>query len=184
MDDNQIIELFFDRSETALEAASKKYGGICRHIATNLLGSSQDAEECVNDTYHALWNTIPPARPNPLVSYIARITRNLALKKRSYITAAKRSVVTVPLDELSGCLSQGPTPQQILEARELTQLLDRFLDTLDQDNRAMFLRRYWFFDSIEVIARGFGISQSAVKSRLFRMREQLKVYLKEAQIYV
>lgn len=184
MDDDQIIELFWQRSEQAIEMATKKYGPMCRSIARNLLHSDEDAEECVNDTWHGLWESIPPERPEILPPFIARITRNLAMKKLSYRNAAKRAAVTVPFEELNGCIAGGPTPEEVLDARELTRLLDAFLDTLDGDSRAMFLRRYWFFDSVAQIARGFGVSQSKVKSQLFRIRNKLKTYLEEAQIYV
>ena len=184
MDDEQIITLFFDRSENAISQVSGRYGPLCRSIAMNLLRDPQDADECLNDTWHALWETIPPEHPNPLSAYIARITRNIALKKLTYLNAAKRTATLIPFEELSGCIADGTTLDEHLQAKELAQLLDRFLDTLDRDNRAIFLRRYWFFDSVQEIAKGFGISQSNVKSRLFRMRNQLKKYLQEAQNYV
>lgn len=184
MDDNQIIELFWQRSEQAVSAVTEKYGAMCHGIAVNLLRDHEDAEECVNDTWHALWETIPPERPRVLPPFIARITRNLAMKRLTYHNAAKRAVLTVPFEELNGCIAGGPTPEEILDERELTRLLSSFLDTLDRDSRAMFLRRYWFFDSISRIAKGFGVSQSKVKSQLFRIRNRLKVYLEEADYYV
>lgn len=184
MDDDRIIELFWKRSEQAISATDVKYGGMCRSLAMNLLRSQEDAQECVNDTYHGLWNSIPPARPEKLASYIAKITRNLAMKRLTYRNAAKRAVVTVSFEELNECISAGHSMEEILEGKELTQLLERFLDTLDRDSRNMFLRRYWFFDSIREIARGFGVSEGKVKTRLFRIRQQLKQYLEEAQIYV
>lgn len=184
MDDNRIIELFWLRSEQAISAADAKYGRMCRQLAMNLLRSEEDAQECVNDTYHGLWNSIPPERPEKLSSYVAKITRNLAMKRLTYRNAAKRAVVTVSFEELNECICTGHSMEEILEEKELTQLLEQFLDTLDRDSRNMFLRRYWFFDSIREIARGFGVSEGKVKTRLFRIRQQLKQYLEEAQIYV
>lgn len=185
MDDSRIVELFWQRSEQAIHAVEEKYGTMCRTLAYHLLRSAEDADECVNDTYHGLWNAIPPERPERLGAFCARITRNLAMKRLTYRNAAKRAVVTVSFEELNECLSAGVTAEDILEGKELAALLERFLDTLDRDSRNMFLRRYWFFDPIRQIATGFGVTESKVKSKLFRMRRQLKEYLaKEGQIYV
>lgn len=185
MKEEAIIELFFERSETAIEVAQQQYGPMCRGIAWNLLGSDQDAEECLNDTWHALWNAIPPQRPKNLGAYTAQVTRNLAMKRLTRMHAEKRRAVTVSYEELSQCIPAGQTPEELLEGKELTQLLDRFLKKLDADSRDMFLRRYWFFDSVGQIAKGFGISETRVTSKLYRIRKELKDYLaKEAQIYV
>lgn len=185
MDDGRIIDLFWQRSEQAIDAVDGKYGAMCRGIAMNLLRSTEDAEECVNDAYHGLWNTIPPMRPEKLPSYIAKITRNLAMKRLTYRNAAKRAVVTVSFEELSGCIPDGKSMEAFLEGKDLSRIIDSFLDTLDEDSRNIFLRRYWFFDSIARIAQGFGMSQGAVKNRLYRTRKLLKDYLaKEADIYV
>lgn len=184
MDDSRILDLFWQRSESAIDSVNAKYGPMCRSIAMNLLRSEEDAEECVNDTYHGLWNTIPPERPEKLSPYIAKITRNLAMKRLTYRNAAKRAVLTVSFEELNECIPGGSEPEKILEERELTRLLEQFLSTLDRDSRNLFLRRYWFFDSVREIARGFGIPEGTVKTRLFRLRNQLKAYLEEAQIYV
>lgn len=185
MDDKAIIELFWQRSENAIHIVDTKYGAMCRGIARNLLRCEEDAEECVNDTYHGLWNTIPPERPEKLPAFIAKITRNLAMKRLAYRNAAKRAAVIIPFEELNACISSDLHPEQIMEGKELSRILDEFLDTLEPDSRNMFLRRYWFFDSISQIAKGFGVSESKVKTRLFRVRNQLKEYLaREAQIYV
>lgn len=185
MDDSKIIEMFWQRSEMAIEFVNAKYGAMCRRIAVKLLQSDEDAEECVNDTYHSLWNAIPPERPNYLPAFVAKITRNLAMKRLTHRNAAKRAMVTVSFEELNECIPDDHCIEEILEGKELTRLLECFLDTLEPDNRNMFLRRYWFFDSIQEIAQGFGVSQSKVKTRLFRIRNQLKDYLaEEAQIYV
>ncbi len=185
MEDHRIIELFWDRSEEAIPAAAGKYGPLCRQIALNLLRSESDAEECVNDTWLALWNAIPPEKPARLSTFVAKIARNLAMKRLTYRNAAKRSCVTVSYEELSECIPAERTVHEELEARELAALLDRFLDTLEPDSRNIFLRRYWFFDSTRQIARGFGVSESAVRSRLFYIRKKLKDYLlKEADIHV
>lgn len=185
MDEVAIIALFFGRSETAIEVVQQQYGPMCRTIAWNLLGSDQDVEECLNDTWHALWNAIPPQRPDNLGAYIAKITRNLAMKRLSGMRAQKRNAVTVSYEELSRCIPSGQNPEELLEGKELTELLDRFLGKLDTNSRDMFLRRYWYFDSIGQIAKGFGISETRVSTKLYRMRKKLKDFLaKEAQIYV
>lgn len=185
MDDKEIVELFLQRSETAIDAVSQRYGAMCRGIAMNLLRSQEDAEECVNDTWHALWNAIPPQEPEKLGPFIARITRNLAMKRLSHHGAQKRTAVTVSYEELSQCIPAGQTVEDILEQKELLQKLEKFLDTLDRDSRDLFLRRYWFMDSIAQIAEGFGMTQTRVTTRLYRIRNKLKDYLaKEADIYV
>lgn len=179
VNDERIIELYWSRSEQAIAETDKKYGTMCRKIAGNLLRSDEDAEECVNDTYNGLWDAIPPARPQKLSSFIAKITRNLAMKRLTYRNAVKRALLTVSFEELEACIPAADSPEQVLHGKELTQALERFLDTLDRESRNMFLRRYWFFDSIEEIAKGFGVSQSKVKSQLFRVRNKLKLFLAE-----
>lgn len=185
LEDSQIIELFFQRSERAIDAAEEKYGALCRSVAWNLLGNEEDVQECVNDTWHSLWRVIPPQKPEKLASFIAKIVRNLAMKRLTYRNAEKRAVMTVSFEELSQCIPSANTVEDLLEARELVGLLDRFLNTLDADSRDMFLRRYWFFDSVREIARGFGISETKVTTKLYRIRNRLKAYLaEEGNIYV
>lgn len=185
MDDSKILDLFWQRSEQAIDAAAGKYGPMCHSIAWNLLRSEQDAQECVNDTWYGLWQAIPPLRPDPLAAFVAKITRNLAMKRLTYYKAAKRTAQVVSFEELNDCIPAGMAPEQILEGKELSRVIDAFLDTLAPNDRNMFLRRYWFFDSIAQIAAGFGVSQSKVKMKLYRMRDALKDYLmKEMEIYV
>lgn len=185
MDDSRIIELLFQRSESALDAVQQKYGAMCRAIAWNLLGSQEDAQECVNDALHGLWNAVPPQRPRKLGAFLAAIVRNLAMKRLSYQNAEKRSGVTVSYEELSQCIPDGHYVEEVLERMVLSDVLNRFLQTLDRDSRDLFLRRYWFCDSVSQIAKGFGISETKVTTKLHRIRKKLKEYLaKEAQIYV
>lgn len=185
MDDSRIIELLQQRSETALDAVQQKYGSMCLSIARNLLGSDEDAQECVNDALHALWNAIPPQSPKKLGAFLAGIVRNLAMKQLTYETAEKRSGFVVSYEELRECIPTGRTVEELLEDKELAKVLDRFLGTLDRNSRDLFLRRYWFCDSVKEIARGFGISETRVTTKLYRIRNKLKDYLaKEAQIYV
>ena len=185
MDDNRIVELFWQRSEDAVSAAEEAYGNLCRMIARNLLRNEEDVQECVNDTWHSLWNAIPPERPDKLLPFVARITRNLAMKRLTYHNAAKRQAVILSFDELDACIPDEKTVEQALEGKELSRLIDGFLDALDEESRNLFLRRYWFFDSVRQLSRSFGMSESKVKVKLFRMREALKQYLeREADIYV
>ena len=166
-------------------AVRERYGDLCRHIASNMLSDPEDVEECVNDTYLALWNAIPPARPQKLRPFVARIARKQAGNKLAYNSARKRGrEVTVPLEELEPWLASSRDVEGELDGKELTRAIERFLLTLDADSRNVFLRRYWFYDSIEQIAAGFGATESWVKSRLLRTRSKLRSYLiKEGYLY-
>lgn len=185
MEDEKIIALYWARSEQAIGETDKKYGKLCHTLSRNLLGSSEDAEECVNDTYHGLWEAIPPAKPNPLAVFIARITRNLAMKRLTHRNAGKRTGHHVSFDELEECIPARGSPEEHLAGKELSEALDRFLDTLDGTSRDIFLRRYWFFDTVEQIAVGLGMTKETVRQRLHRTRGKLKVFLEEeVGIYV
>ena len=181
MDDNAIIELFFERSEQAIRELDEKYGKVCRSLSYNILHSSQDAEECVNDAYLGVWNAIPPARPDPLLSFLCRIVRNLSLMRYHANTAAKRGGGnhTVALEELEGCLASSRTVEGELEEQALVRLIEDFLETLSQENRVLFMRRYWFSDSYGQIAARTGLSEKNVSVRLTRIRKQLRRYLTE-----
>lgn len=177
MDDKTILQLLWQRAESALTALAEKYGKGLYRLAMNLLNSQPDAEETVNDTYLSLWNAIPPAKPNPLSAYIYRVGRNTALKRLRENSALKRcSRYDVSLDELAGTLS-GATLEEEYNAVLLGQCIDRFLDTLSPQNRRIFLRRYWFGDSIETLAREESLSPNSLSVRLLRLRKQLKDYL-------
>ena len=179
MEDKQIIKLLFDRSEQALTLLARKFGPRLLHTARNILGDDQDAEECVSDTLLAVWNAIPPKEPSPLAGYIYKTGRNLALKRLRFNAAAKRNDrYDLSLEELSGCIS-GASLDDALSARELGQTLDRFLDTLSRDSRVMFLRRYWFGDSVTDIAAALGRSENSVSVALNRCRGKLRTYLEQ-----
>ncbi len=160
---------------------SNKYGSVFRNVARNILNNDLDAEECINDALLGAWNTIPPQNPNPLLTYICRIVRNLSIRKYHTNTALKRnSFYDTALDELEECLASSVNVETELAAKELTLLLDSFLDALDKDNRMMFVRRYWYSDSISDIAVRFKVSSNNVTVRLFRTREKLKFFLRKA----
>ena len=177
MNDRHILQLLLSRTERAIEAMASAYGKRLYGIARNILGSNRDAEECVNDTYLALWNAIPPEEPDPLCAYAYRTGRNVALKRLRSNTAAIRCAdYDLSLEELADCIPDGDLWEQ-MEARELGRLLDRFLDTQSKANRVVFLRRYWFGDSVKNIARNLGLKESTVSARLSRTRSALKDYL-------
>lgn len=180
LEDSKIIDLFYERSEQAILELSKKYGALCYSIARNILNNVQDVEECVNDAYLAAWNTIPPQNPNPLKSYINRIVRNIAITKYHTNTAAKRnSTYDVALDELEECIPARQSIEDEMAVKELTQAMESFLDTLDKESRVMFVRRYWYSDSISDIAERFQLSNNNVTVKLSRIRGRLKKYLEK-----
>lgn len=185
MEDEKIIGLFFQRSEQAIQELNQKYGKLFHALALRILNDRRDAEECVNDAYLGVWNAIPPQRPQVLSAYVCRIVRNLALKAYARNTAAKRnSAYDVTLGELESCLPAPGTVERELEARELVRVVEGFLDTLSRENRVIFLRRYWFADSYQDIARLVGLSEKAVSVRLSRLREKLRQYLMEQEVFV
>lgn len=185
LEDNRIIELFFARDEQAIAAVSEKYGTSCGCIARNILKNESDAEECVNDTYLALWNAIPPAHPNPLRTYIFRIVRNIAAARYHANSAQKRnSHYDVVLEELEDCLAASSSVDEEMEAGRLSEQLDVFLSTLEKRDRTLFVRRYWYSDSIEALAQRFRMSENHVSVRLFRLREKLKKHLEKGGFYL
>ncbi len=185
VEDEAIIELFFSRSEQAIREVDVKYGKTFHSLSYNIVGSRQDAEECVNDAYLAAWNTIPPERPNPLLAYLCKIVRNISLKLYYKNTAAKRnSRYTVAMEEIEACMADPNTVESEVEAKELARMIESFLDTLSAENRVIFMRRYWFADSHGDIAELVGLSEKNVSVRLTRIREKLKRYLREREVLV
>ncbi|MCD8342537.1 MAG: sigma-70 family RNA polymerase sigma factor [Clostridiales bacterium] len=185
MEDREIIALFYARSEDAIQALDTKYGALCHSLAYNIVNDRRDAEECVNDAYLGAWNAIPPAKPDPLATYLCKIVRNLALKRYWSNASAKRGGgFAVAMEELEPCLAAPDTAETQLEARELARMMERFLDTLTPRNRVIFLRRYWFGDSGRDIAERVGLSEKAVSVRLTRLRRRLKQYLTEQEVFV
>ncbi len=180
MDDSKIIELFFERSEQAIVELSDKYGERCRRIADHILSNRQDAEECVNDAYLGVWNTVPPQRPDPLFSYLCRIVRNLAIKRYHANASQKRnSVYDVALDEIADCIPSPGSVGEELDAREAARSVNRFLSGLDRESRILFVRRYWYADSIEELALLFRTGKHNVSVRLSRIRKKLKKHLEK-----
>lgn len=175
MEDSKIIELFFERSEQAIAELSYKYGGVCRKIAFNILNNLQDVEECVNDTYLGAWNSIPPQNPNPLVTYICKITRNIALKKYRYNTAKRRNgFYDISLSELEECIPSVPQDISSCTEEELTKTIEKFLDTLDRKSRVMFIKRYWYAESVKAIAGELGYGREFCIGKTVAYQREIK----------
>lgn len=180
MTDEEIIDLFFRRDHRAVAELSQKYGPVCLKLSRNILSDVRDAEECVNDAYLGVWDAVPPERPDPLPTYLYRIVRNLSVKRYHANTAKKRnSTYDAALDELEECIPSPSTVEDEFAAEELSALLDRFLVTLKQDDRVLFVRRYWYAGSIDELAGQFRITKHNVSVRLSRTRDKLKLYLKK-----
>ena len=185
IDDERIIDLFFKRDQQGIRELDIKYGKTCHSLSYNITNSKQDAEECVNDAYLGAWNTIPPTRPNPLLSYIVKIVRNISLKIYWRKQAAKRSGnYKIALEEIEGCIAGPQNVEDEIEARELARIIEEFLDTLTLENRVIFMRRYWFADSYKDIAEFMGLSEKNISVRLTRIREKMKQYLIEREVFV
>ena len=185
IDDEKIIEMFFGRSEQGIRELDIKYGKVCHNLSYNIVNNRQDAEECVNDAYLGAWNAIPPVRPNPLLSYIVKIVRNISLKIYWRKEAAKRSGhYKIALEEIEDYIADQKTVEDEIEARELARIIEEFLDTLTLENRVIFMRRYWFADSYTDIAKFMGLSEKNISVRLTRIREKMKQYLIEREVFV
>lgn len=183
MEDKRIVDLFWARDERALDAVRRQYGKLCRTIAHNLLGNAEDVEECENDAYLALWNAIPPARPRSLSAYLGRITRNLAVNRFHARGAQKRGGELVELiPEL--CEVVGDTVEDAFDGAHTLSLVTAFLQDETAEYRWLFLRRYWYGDSIAALADASGYGESTVKMRLARQRERLRTYLQEEGVSV
>lgn len=183
MDDSGIIELFWQRSEQAIAEASQKYGGYCRTIAGNILGSREDIDECLNDTWLAAWDSIPPQRPQRLNVYLGRIARNLALNRRKSDTAQKRGggQAELVLEELRECIGQD-VREEVLDGIVLQDTINAFLRRQFPLRRAAFLRRYWYMEPIADIAKALGLRQGQTRTILYRMRRELKEELEKEDI--
>ena len=182
LSDEEIIELYFARDEQAIVATDEKYSRVCTNIAMNILGNHADAEECVSDTWLKTWNSIPPNKPNSLMAYLSKITRNLALDRLEKQNAKKRTAETLPLmDEIAEIF---PTSEHdsLTDSIALREAINKFLKQLPKEKRILFMRRYFFFDSVEEIAKTEQAGESKIKTALFRIRLELKDHLLEEGI--
>ncbi len=183
MDDKKIIALFNERSQDAITLLSEKYGKLCLNIAKNILKNVSDSEECVNDSYFALWNNIPPESPENLKTYLLKVVRNQAIKKYHSNTAIKRnSFYDSSLEELENVLYSESNPEKELQLKELTDAINTFLASLDSENRIIFVRRYYFGESVKNIASMTGKTPHFISVRLSRIREGLKEYLRKEEL--
>lgn len=184
MDDSNIINLYFFRKEEAVRETHRKYGQKLFHIASGILRNNEDAEESVNDTYLRTWQTIPPQKPVHLFAYLAKICRNLSLDRLDRRNAAKRGGEVLSLtQEMESCVPDRNRETRVSD-RELAEILNGFFAALTPENRMVFLRRYWFGESVGEIAVRYGITENAVSTRLHRTREKLAAYLEKENIAV
>jgi len=181
MEDSQIIKLYFDRSEQAIQETDTKYGGYCYSIAYNILTNREDSEEAVSDTYLSAWNAMPPRRPSVLATFLGKITRNISIDRWRKSRAFKRGggQMEIALEELGECVSGGESAEDTVARKEILASLNRFCAGLNDTDRKVFLCRYWYLDSMEEIAEKSGFSVSKVKSMLFRIRKRLNAHLEK-----
>lgn len=185
MTDEEIIDLFFAREEQAIGELDKKYGKLFYKTSYNILKSEPDASECVNDAYLGAWNAIPPTRPDSLAAFVCQIVRNVSVKCYHKKRALKRnSTYDVAMEEIEACLASASMVEDEAETRELARIIEGFLDTLSQENRVIFLQRYWFSEPYSAIAKKVGISEKSVSVRLARIRKKLREYLVEREVLV
>ncbi len=184
MEDRKIIELFFKRSENAISETEVKYGPYLSKIAYNILFDAEDSKECVNDTYLKAWNAIPPQEPKALSTFLGKITRRLAIDvfRRKHAEKRINSEYTLSLSELDECIPDKFSAEEELEQKELSESINRFLSSLPEESRDIFVCRYFYSDSVKEIASFFGTSESKIKSSLFRSRRALKKHLEKEGI--
>lgn len=183
MDDSKIIALYWQRDESAIEESNKKYGKYCRAIAYNILYSSEETEECVNDTWHNTWRAIPPEKPKRLQHFFGCIVRNLALDRYSYLNAQKRKTdVQLAIDEFAECIPNGDSPLE--DTLAIKELINSSLGSLDSRTRIIFLRRYWYTCRVQEIARSMDLTEGHISVILHRTRMKFKAYLEKEGVSV
>lgn len=185
MEDSQIISLYFQRNESALTETDRKYGPFCRHLAGNILTLPEDAEECVNDTYHAAWNAIPPQEPRSLRAFLGRVVRNLAITRWRSMRAQKRCAgMEVLLSELDDCVPAGDQVAEAMDRRALGELISRWLGGLQEEDRRLFVRRYWYGDPAAELARETGCTPNQMAQRMLRLRRGLRRVLEQEGVAI
>ncbi len=185
MDDKRIVEMIYENNEEGLHAAEKKYGGLCRSIAADILAQKEDREECVNDALLALWNNIPPEKPENLSAYIARLVKNLALKRTRSNNMWKRSAnYNSAGDELLDLIPDGMSLADEYEAKRTGEIINKFLGTLPKRDRDVFVLRYWYRETVPNVSRQMGLSESLIKSLCERLRKRLRDELAKEGIIV
>lgn len=186
MNDNDIIELFFQRDQDGVLEAQRKYGAYCQSVARNILGSEEDSQECLNDLWLRAWNAIPPQRPKILKAWFAKVIRNLAINRREAAAAQKRQAdqFALSLEELDGCIPDPRTTEERTYVRELSGALNAFLETEQPLDRKIFVSRYFYCESTARTAEKLGLTEGQVKVRLHRCRERLRNYLRSREFYM
>ena len=186
MEDHEIVALYWKRAEQAVDETARKYGCYCHAIASRILSDETAAEESVNDTYLAAWDSMPPHYPTVLSAYVGKLTRRISINRWKQQHTQKRGGdrVTLALEELAECVDERQQPEQLAEAAELAELLDRFVKALRETERNVFVCRYWYLDSVQEISRQFGFSPSKVKSMLYRTRQKLAEYLRKEGMFI
>ena len=180
MEDQAIIELYWNRDEAAIRETDAVYGNKLQSLSEHILDSREDARECVNDTYHTTWNQIPPTRPDSFKAFLGRIVRNFAISKYRALHAKKRfNGLEVMLSEIGDCIPATESVEQEMEAKELTEYINSWLADLKQKDRVLFVRRYWYGDEVKDLARKCGVSGTQMTQRMLRLRRKLKEYLTE-----
>ena len=183
MEDQRIVQLYWDRDQEAITASDRKYGVLCRSLSRNIVGTTEDAEECVNDTWHRAWITMPPQRPDSLRAYLCRIVRNLSIDLwRSRHRQKRDDSLERLLGELEDCLPDLTGPEQITEQRETAAAIDRWLDGQTHQDRVLFLRRYWYGDPVGQLAQGMNWTPNHMAQKLRRLRLSLKEHLEKEGI--
>lgn len=183
MEDSKIVDLYWQRSELAIPETERKYGSYCHKIALNICGSREDAEECVNDTWLRAWNRMPDERPGILSAFLGTITRNFAIDRYRLYSCKKRGggETELALDELGECVPSQLDVEKTLEEHELEETVRKFVLSLNETERNVFLSRYWYLASIAEISQRLHCSESRTKSMLFRLRKKLSVWLEDIQ---
>lgn len=187
MDDKEIVKLYFSRDPSAINETSKKYGNMCLRLSNSILDALEDCEECVNDTYLVLWDTIPPTNPVSFKAYICKIVRNISFNKLRYNEASKRNrSYDLALEEIENSLHFGNKnpPENEIEAQELAEMIDRFLGQLTQDKRALFVLRYFYLYDIRELAERFNTNEQNIATKLYRLRQSLKKHLESEGINI
>ena len=184
MDDQKIIDLYWGRSESAITETDQKYGKYCYSIAYNILTNNEDAEESVSDTYMAAWKSMPPKRPSILAAFLGKIARHLSIDRWRSRNRYKRGggEIILALEELENCAADNQTVEKALEEKQLALTFNRFLESLPETERRIFLCRYWYMDSISAIANYYGFSDSKVTSMLYRTRKKLRAVLEKEDL--
>ncbi|MEG0229018.1 MAG: sigma-70 family RNA polymerase sigma factor [Oscillospiraceae bacterium] len=185
MDDSQIIELYFKREEIAIQYTQEKYANMLKKISYNILCNLQDSEECVNDTYEKVWESIPPQKPIYLGAYLAKIVRNISINKwRSTKTQKRNCGVDLLLSEMTDCIPSTQSIEKEIEQAEITEIINSWLHSLSKDDRVLFMKRYWFGESLKNLSIQFFSTENKISGKLFRLRQKLKTILEIEKVQI